>query len=258
MEPYVEANKRAWDHESKNGNIWTDGCSSDAIEKARSGDIDIVLSPFRRIPPAWLGDVVGKKILCLACGGGQQGVLLAASGAKVTVFDISPRQVEQDRKIAREEGIPLEAMKGNMLDLSRFSDGQFDMVYNPTSSCFVDDVESVYRQCNRILKDGGMFFTSVTNPILYMFDEKKALKGKLKVKYTIPYSDLASLSQKQVRRMLERMDTLEFSHTLDSLLGGICRSGFAIMDLYTDGSGFEMIDSFVHDCYLAVRAQKAR
>ena len=37
-----------------------------------------------------------KKILCLASGGGQQGPILAATGADVTVFDNSTKQLEKD------------------------------------------------------------------------------------------------------------------------------------------------------------------
>lgn len=46
---------------------------------------------------AWFPDLAGIDILCLASGGGQQGPVLAAAGAKVTVLDNSPRQLEGDR-----------------------------------------------------------------------------------------------------------------------------------------------------------------
>ena len=55
--------------------------------------------------------------------------------------------------------------------------------------------------------------------------------------------------------MAERGDTFEFSHSLDSLIGGLCATGFAIEDFYSDASGFEPVDSFVQDCYLAFLAR---
>jgi SAM-dependent methyltransferase len=130
------------------------------------------------------------------------------------------------------------------------------MVYNPTSTCFIDNVEKVYEQCSRVLKKDGYLLTSVTNPILYIFDEKKVKKEKLRVKYTIPFSDLKSLSEKELKKRMKKYDTIEFSHTLHNLLGGLCRNGFSIISLYSDVSGCEILDSFVQDCYLAVRAKK--
>ncbi|KAG1318310.1 hypothetical protein G6F63_015276 [Rhizopus arrhizus] len=55
----------------------------------------------RALPLDWLGDVRGRRILCLASGGGQQAPVLAAAGADVTVFDLSDGQLEQDRRHAR-------------------------------------------------------------------------------------------------------------------------------------------------------------
>ena len=43
------------------------------------------------------GDIKGKKILCLASGGGQQAPILSAIGGKVTVFDNSIEQLNKDK-----------------------------------------------------------------------------------------------------------------------------------------------------------------
>ena len=256
MDDYVSFNAEAWDHEASNGNIWTDGCSSEQVEKARRGELEMILSPCKKVPSAWISGAKSKKVLCLACGGGQQGILLSAYGADVTVFDISTKQIEQDARIAKRENLQLLTLQGDMRDLSQFSDESFDLIYNPTSTCFIDDVNHIYRQCNRILKPRGELLTSAINPALYLFDEKAVLKNKMRVKYTIPFSDLKSLGKKELQRRLKKHDTVEFSHTLDDLIGGLCRSGFALIDFYSDSSGFTLMDGYVHDCYLSIRAKK--
>lgn len=258
MEKYTTYNAEAWDYEASRGNIWTIGCTPQQIEAARKGSLAMVLSPFKKVPHAWIADTKGKEVLCLACGGGQQGVLLAAYGANVTVFDISEKQLAQDASIAKREGLSITIEQGDMRDLSRFSYKQFDLIYNPTSTCFIDDVQGVYHQCNRVLKDGGTLLTSATNPALYMFDEKAALKNRMKVKYTIPFSDLKSLSEKELTKRLKKHDTIEFSHTIHDLIGGLCTQGFSITDFYTDESGVYLMDSYVHDCFMAIRAIKSR
>ncbi|WP_332447624.1 class I SAM-dependent methyltransferase [Sphaerochaeta sp.] len=256
MERYIEQNAQAWDWEVGRKNIWTDGCTTEQQQKARSGELDMVLSPFKQVKPSWVDDIRGKNVLALACGGGQQGVLMALAGAKVTVFDISEKQLGQDAQYAKTLGIELNLVKGDMQDLKMFDNASFDLIFNPTSTCFIQDVHAVYRHCHRVLKPGGYFLTSLTNPVLYMFDEKKALKNRLRVKYTIPYSDLTSLSEQEREKRRSRHDTVEFSHTLEDLLGGITDAGFSIVDVYSDTSGFMIMDSFIHDCYLAVRAVK--
>jgi 2-polyprenyl-3-methyl-5-hydroxy-6-metoxy-1,4-benzoquinol methylase len=60
----------------------------------------------------------GADVLCLASGGGQQGPLLAAAGASVTVLDASPRQLEQDRAVAARDGLVIRTVEGDMADLS--------------------------------------------------------------------------------------------------------------------------------------------
>lgn len=258
MDTYIEQNAKAWDWEVGHHNIWTDGCTEEQIEKARNGELDMVLSPFKKVPSSWVAGIKGKKVLALASGGGQQAVLLSLAGAQVTVFDVSKKQLAQDASYAKRLGLDLQLVRGDMRDLSCFADASFDLIYNPTSSCFIDDVPSMYRHCYRIVREGGYFLTSITNPVLYMFDEKKAMKNKLRVKYTLPYSDLTSLSDAQRAKRLAKHDTIEFSHTLEQLLGGVTDSGFHITDLYTDTSGFMMMDSYIHDCYLALRARKSR
>lgn len=257
MEEFVEQNAKAWDHLVDKGNIWTDGITDEQIELARQGVLDMVLSPFKRVNASWLGDVRGKKILALAGGGGQQGPLFALAGAHVTVFDASEKQLAQDRHYNERLGLNTTLIRGDMRDLSCFEDNTFDLVYNPTSSCYIDNVRVMYEHVHRIVKGGCYFLTSITNPALYLFDEQKALKNKLKIKYTIPYSGLKSPKKRQVERMLKSNKTIEFSHTLNDLLGGITDSGFLIQDIYSDGSGFHMMDSFIHDCHLAIRAYKS-
>lgn len=59
-------------------------------------------------------------VLCLASGGGQQGPILAAAGARVTVFDNSRKQLEQDRYMAERDHLDIQTEKGNMANLAVF------------------------------------------------------------------------------------------------------------------------------------------
>ncbi len=96
---------------------------------------------YEDVAPDWLGDVVGKRILCLAGGGGQQGPILAAAGARVVVFDASTGQLAQDRAVADREELEIATVQGDMADLSMFDEEQFDVILNPVSTLFVPELD---------------------------------------------------------------------------------------------------------------------
>ncbi len=57
--------------------------------------LDLDVSSARRLldPDGIMDEVEGKRVLCLASGGGQQSAAFALLGAEVTVFDISETQL---------------------------------------------------------------------------------------------------------------------------------------------------------------------
>src|SRR3989442_9947184 len=71
-------------------------------------------------PEGTLGNLAGKDVLCLACGGGQQSAAFALLGANVTVFDLSEAQLQRDAEAATHYGINIKVVQGDMRDLSCF------------------------------------------------------------------------------------------------------------------------------------------
>jgi SAM-dependent methyltransferase len=231
----LDYNRRAWDREVESGNPWTIPVSSAAIAAARQGDWQLILTPTKPVPQSWYPEIKGRKVLCLASGGGQQGPILAAAGAHVTVFDNSPRQLAQDRLVAERDGLAIELQQGDMADLSCFPDATFDLIVHPVSNVFVPDVRPVWREAFRVLKPGGVLLSGFCNPVLYIFDlDFMDTQKKLKVRYAIPYSDLDSLTPKKQKQLLERGWPLEFGHSLQDQIGGQLEAGFLITGLYED------------------------
>jgi SAM-dependent methyltransferase len=208
--------------------------SGDVIAAARRGEWQIVLTPTVPVPRAWFGELRGAAVLCLASGGGQQGPILSAAGARVTVLDNSPRQLAADRTVAEREGLAIDTVEGDMADLSVFSEASFDLVVNPVSTVFVPDVRPVWAEVARVLRPGGALIAGFTNPIVYIFDSELDEQGVLEVKYRLPYSDLTSLEPERRQRLVEAGEPLEFSHTLDDLIGGQLRAGLVLVDFFED------------------------
>ena len=247
-----EANRRAWNNEASQGNFWTLMVKDEQIQKAREGSPEIWVTPFKSVPLDWIAEFKDKDILLACSGGGQQTPILAAFGANVTTLDISDSQINQDRAALEKYGLNATLVQANVLEMP-FEDSRFHAVIMPQAMNFIDDLEKLYSEVKRVLRIGGVFIFGTANPILYTFDER-IQDRKLKVRYTIPFSHTKSLSEKALASRLSQNDTLEFSHTLDSILGLLTLKGFAITGFYTDSAGSEPTDSFVHDSHLAVRA----
>jgi SAM-dependent methyltransferase len=227
-------NREAWNKQVQQGNRWTVPVSSDEIAEARKGRWNVLLTPTRPVPFDWFPPITDLDILCLACGGGQQGPILAAAGANVTVFDNSPAQLEQDRKVATREGLHIMTVQGDMADLSVFPQGSFDLIFHPCSNNFSAEVRPVWKEAYRVLRPGGSLFAGFGNPFIYIFDSEQYEKGILEVKYSLPYSDLESLSDEQKRRFVDDGEPFEFSHTLEDQIGGQLEAGFFLVGFYED------------------------
>jgi len=173
-------------------------------------------------------------VLCLASGGGQQGPILAAAGANVTVFDNSPRQLAQDRFVAERDSLELATIEGDMADLLMFPDESFGLIVHPVSNLFVPDVRPVWAEAFRVLRPGGALLAGFANPVIYLFDDELAERGTLQVKHSLPYSDLLSLSEEERQRYMDEGWPLEFGHTLEDQIGGQLEAGFVITGFYED------------------------
>lgn len=228
-------NKAAWDREVTQGNPWTVPVSGEAVAAARKGEWSVLLTPIIPVPRAWFGtQLAGSRILGLASGGGQQGPILAAAGATVTVLDQSGAQLAQDREVARRENLALDTMEGDMCDLSRFADATFDLVFHPVSNCFVPDIAPVWKEAFRVLRSGGALLAGFCNPLIYLFTEDLDGNVDKTLRHTVPYADPDTLSADMLAQYERDQLPLEFGHTLEQQLGGQLRAGFHLTDLYED------------------------
>ena len=251
-------NRDAWDHQVEKGNRWTVPVDSKVIAEARKGEWQILLTPTIPTPRHWFPPLEGTKVLCLASGGGQQGPVLAAAGADVTVFDNSPRQLAQDALVAARENLKINLVEGDMRDLSVFPDESFDLIFHPVSNVFIPDVQPVWREAYRVLRPTGALLAGFTNPLMYMFDfELMDEQGILEIKHSIPYSDLESLSEEKKKQYQAEGWPMEFSHTLDELIGGQLQAGFTLTGFYEDSDPNELLHHYI-PTYFATCAVKPK
>ncbi len=256
MDEISRANSRAWDKEEETGSWWSKIVDESLIAKAREGNLELRITTERTVPESWSKMLKDKSVLVLCGGGGQQTPSIAAYGADVTSLDISERQIEKDREALSRYSLEAKTIVGDVLSLP-FEDESFDAIVNPISLNFVSDLNKAYSEIDRVLKKGGVFMMGIANPVLYIFDEKK-MEKKLKVKYTLPFSADKSLSEREYKKRIERNDTIEFSHTLESIITPLLRRGFVIEDFFTDRALSEPTDSYISDAFLSFLFVKGR
>lgn len=181
----------------------------------------------------WLGgSITGKRVLCLAAGGGRQSSLYAAAGAEVTVVDLSGAMLELDRRVAAERGYPMRVLQTSMEDLSGLDDAGFDIVIQPVSTCYVPSVAPVFAEVARVTRPGGLYISQHKQPVsLQAGFERSGGSYPLRHEYyrdgPVPPPQSTSKSTQRLREQ----GAIEFLHRWEDLIGGMCRSGFVIEDL---------------------------
>ena len=250
-----EHNRKSWDLEVTDGNPCTVPVSENVIAAARRGEWEIRVTGSSPVPKAWLPEISGADVLCLAGGGGQQGPVLAAAGANVVVFDISPNQLGQDRLVAARDDLELETVEGDMQNLGRFPNGSFDLVVHPVANQFVRDSHCVWREVFRILRAGGCLISGFINPIDYALDRELYSDGILQLKYRLPYSGLTSISESERLRIFGAEAPIEFGHTLEDQIGGQLAAGFVIVGFFEDHRKNDLLNQYMAT-YFATKAVK--
>ncbi len=247
---YQDINAATIDRWVEEGWEWGRPIDHESYVRALRGDWDVLLTPTKPVPHAWFGPLKGKKILGLASGGGQQMPIFSALGAVCTVFDYSERQLASERMVAEREGYRIEIVRGDMTKPLPFADGSFDLIFHPVANCYVKDVKSIWRECRRVLKPGGLLLSGVDLNINYIVDEDER-----EIVNTLPFDPLKNEAK---RRQLEAADAgMQFSHSLEEQIGGQLEAGFRLLGLYEDTNGTGRLHEMHIPTFLAMWSVRA-
>jgi ubiquinone/menaquinone biosynthesis C-methylase UbiE len=203
-------------------------------------DLDAGSAQARVDPDGWLGDLHGKRVLCLAGGGGQQSAAFALLGAEVTVVDLSAAQIARDIQVAAHYGVRIRAIEGDMRDLSMLEAGAFDLVQHAYSVNFVPDVRVVFEQVARVLRPGGLYHLMFANPFTLAINPRDWTGEGYLLKQ--PYLDGTPIQSEDEVWVYGRDSTAEttpppipgpreYRHTLSTVVNGLVEHGFSIQRL---------------------------
>lgn len=191
-------------------------------------------------PRGWLGDLEGRRVLCLAGGGGRESAAFSLLGARVTVFDLSGEQLERDRAAAAHYGYEVETVRGDMRDLSALHGSGFDVVQHSYSINFVPDAGAVFREVARVARPGALYRMMCANPFV-MGATPRDWDGR---GYTLthPYAPGAVVLGEDEEWVYEgdarepAPPSREYRHGFGEFVAALAESGFRILRASEDES----------------------
>jgi SAM-dependent methyltransferase len=193
-------------------------------------------------PDGWFGELEGRRVLCLAGGGGRESAAFALLGAVVTVFDLSPEQLEGDRLAAAHYGTRVETVRGDMRDLSSLYGADFELVWHPYSINFVPDARTVFHEVARVVRLGGLYRLMCANPFVMGVGPKDWDGHGYALAHT--YAESEPLTGADEQWVYEREPreqappSREYRHGLGTLLGDLAEQGFRILRASEDVSTY--------------------
>ena len=201
-------------------------------------DLDVVSARRRIDPRGRFGDLHNKRVLCLGSGGGQQSAAFALLGAETTVLDLTENQLVGDRLVAEHYGFAVHTAQGDMRDLTRFNENEFDLVYHGYSINFVPDPIAVFRQVARVLKPDSAYFLQWHNPFSQGVDDESWDGTGYRISRPYRDEEIPADNFAEENWTFEDADgnprsvegPREFRHTLSTMINGLVQHGFQIVE----------------------------
>ena len=222
----IELNRRSWD---------TISSRYQASTRISTRDVHYgPLAPGER-ELGLLGDVAGKRVIEIGCGGGQNSIALARWGAECVGVDPSSAQLSHARQLARDSGVEVAFAVGVAEDLSGFPTESFDLALSSFAFGYVTNLPRAYAEVWRVLRGpdptlghpGGLFVFCLTHP--WFRAVGRHLAGDPDMPAVLDYAGWPCVDEwdwsyddgTSVRMR-------EYLHTVAGLVNGLIEAGFVL------------------------------
>ncbi|HEX3426956.1 MAG TPA: class I SAM-dependent methyltransferase [Acidimicrobiales bacterium] len=166
-----------------------------------------------------LGDVKGKRVLELGCGGAQCSIAFAKQGATAIGVDFSAQQLAFARRLCEREDVRVELRQGDLADLAFLRADTIDIVFSANAFGYVDDLNRVFRQVHRVLKPGAPLVFSLPHPATAMFEFDDS--SPLAVRRS--YFDTSPMEHEMGGAVFT-----DYHHTFADIYMGLARSSYRV------------------------------
>ena len=117
-----------------------------------------------------LGDLKGKRVLELGCGGAQCSIAFAKQGATAIGIDFSAEMLAFAKRLCEREEVKVELRHGDLADLAFLRADSIDLAFSAYAFGFVEDLNRVFRQVHRVLRTGAPLVFSLPHPSYHLID----------------------------------------------------------------------------------------
>jgi len=159
-----------------------------------------------------LGNLKGKKVLEVGCGGAQCGIAMAKKGAKVTGIDISDEQLKFAKKLAEKNKVKIKFIQRDFRRFPEVKSNSQDIVFSAFAFEYADNLLSTFKESYRVLKEKGIFVFSLDHPFFSVSigDQKS-------------YFDTGKIVQN-----FGEEDFVAYNHTVSELFNYLIEAGFIV------------------------------
>jgi SAM-dependent methyltransferase len=166
-----------------------------------------------------LGDLRGKRVLELGCGGAQCSIAFVKQGATAIGVDFSAQQLAFARRLCEREDVRVELRQGDLADLAFLRHDSIDMVFSSYAFGYVDDLNRVFRQVHRVLKVGAPLVFSLPHPASEMFDPDGADPLAVRRSY---------YDKRPIDHEMGGITFTDYHHTFADIYMGLARSSYRV------------------------------
>lgn len=166
-----------------------------------------------------LGNVTGKRVLELGCGGAQCAIAMARQGAHVIGVDFSAEQLVHARQLVEREKVRVELHLGDLADLAFIRADAIDLVFSAYAFSYVEDLDRVFRQVNRVLRTECPLVFSLPHPCYDMFDHASVTPLVARRSY---------FDRRPIDYELNGVAFSDYRHTVGDLFSALTRANFRV------------------------------
>ncbi len=248
---YKKYNQIYWDRigpkELNNHKHWLD----DAIARSKNGQLDIYVSPYKSIPHHFLQNIPSdSEILVVGGAGGYQVPILASAGHRITSLDISEEQLNLDKRACEKHNLSIKTIVGDMEHLdSLVEKNKFDLIINPPSLNFIENLEQVIQNFKNCLKPNGLVISGIMHSFLQQVNIEEYKKDNIV---------LEKKSENKIQNSIENGLPIEFPHSLENILTAFIKNDLNLIHFEEDNWGKELnekIDKYL-DSFIIIVAEK--
>jgi ubiquinone/menaquinone biosynthesis C-methylase UbiE len=137
-----------------------------------------------------LGNIEGKNILEIGCGGAQCGIAMAKQKAIVTGMDISNEQLEFAKCLAEENKVKITLQQGDISNLRKIKSNSQDIIFSAWALQYVSDLGKCFKEVYRVLRKNGIFVFSFGHRLHEIINPKTR-------KITTSYFDIGRYTERE-------------------------------------------------------------